>query len=239
MPFAWGLPSSPVCAGKNRKTGGSACGGQPKAGGAAAARQYNARQPTSAEFSRNWSAIGQISSADKITALERSDDKFGRDALMQYAQQPDALDAMMWVATGWEPGLDLFEREREAFFLSFCRAHARRGYPLRNTTPEACIELVSQKFGHQAAPVGGLEQPAQAAEGGLQQLAPVNYFIDVVTDGTVFISDGNLARPLPQTGRAWKIINGIVTDGVYEYLPQGFFQQADDGELCDESAADS
>ena len=166
MPLNWQSPTASIT-GKQR-TAGTARPGSDK-------NKYTARAPTATEFSRTWSTIGNISAADKIRCLERCDDKYSKEALMQWAQDEDALDAMVWVATGWQPGLELFERDRDTYFLYFQRQHSRQGYPLRAVGPQECIAQAEQQWGKDRAS-GGLQQPPHQEQCG-EGLQPLQRFL--------------------------------------------------------------
>ena len=221
MVFNWASSAAPLT-GKTR----SKFGGTPQKTGSGPQRGYGARMPTSTEFSRTWSTIGHISPADKMTCLERCDDKFSKEALIGFAQDEDALDAMIWVATGWQPGLELFERDRDNYFQYFLKQHSRKGYPLRELLPDDCVKLAAQHFGHIPTPCG-LPQLAQEP-GGLQEVQQnkcgLQYSIDVAGDGTAFISNGQLSTLLPRTGRPWSITaDGVATDGLVRLPACSFF----------------
>ena len=116
----------------------------PRAGG----RQYPARQTTADTFSRTWVNIGDISPMDKIECLERCESfNFNKSRLHQYSQDPDSLDALVYYATGWQPGHSLFERSRDEFYKYFQREHAARSYPLRAVTPEDALAQVKAAMG--------------------------------------------------------------------------------------------
>ena len=209
----------PPAGGKSRKSG-SGVGGRPaqarpaQAGGGG--RQQNPRQPTSNRFSQTWTCFGHISPADKMEILERVEPRcFSKDALNQYSRDDNALDAMLCKATGWQPGHELIEHDRELFFKAVHKRYADLAYPLRGLTPSDAIKEVQEAFG----------------------LAPaLAYALDVDPDGRPFISNGVFSEPLPITGRRWDIVGPpagqgpeytVVTDGVDHYYAFSFFQ-ADD-----------
>ena len=111
-------------------------------------RHYSPRKPTEHEFSRNWQFLGQISPWDKIMALERCNPTaFSTDKLTSWSHNEDALDAMMYIATGWQPGTDLPTLNRMEFARIFQRVHMDKGSPLLQTTPEKAVADVQQMLG--------------------------------------------------------------------------------------------
>ena len=217
--FAWTVPTMVPLGnsrGKSQRPGLGGSGGG-RGGGCASTRLYRPRVPTSNEFSRAWQTIGHISPSDKITALGRCDCKYTLDALLRYSHDDDAMDGLVFIATGWQPGHDLFERDREKIWQFVAKQHAERGYPLRDMTPEQALEKVASMFGK--APV-------------------LTYVIDKDNAGQQFISNGlhsNLL-PAPSAGRVWDIYapqHGqdasftIVSDGIQHYYAHSFFPESD------------
>ena len=105
---------------------------------------------------------------------------------MKYSHDEDAMNALMFMATGWQPGHDLFERDRERFLGYVTKQHADRGYPLQRMAPEQVIEQVKSIFG---------------------QAMALAYVLDKDNMGQQYISNGmhSSMLPAPVAGRVWDI----------------------------------
>ena len=149
-------------------------------------RNYSPRKPTAGDFSRNWSFVGQISPWDKMEALERCcSNKFAKETLLTYAQDEDSLNAMVWFATGWQPGTDLPAFNREDFCRAFSRLHADRGHPLLKTEPEKVLVAARQVFG---------------------MAEKLSFTLDICPKtGQQFISDGRFSHRLPIGRQCWEL----------------------------------
>ena len=209
--FQWSVPSVAAASGKHR--GGTPTKPARSSGGTPPIRKYSARLPTANEFSRTWTNIGHISPHDKISCLERCDNKYGYHALLCYSHDENALDAFVFVATGWQPGHELFERDRDKFQAYFASIHADRGYPLRELSPEQALHRNKEALG----------------------LVPdLAFILDQDSWGQAYISNGmhSTLLPKPADGRTWTLCapspgegpqRTLVTDGVSCYLAVDFF----------------
>jgi len=184
----------------------------PKASGPAG-RTYSPRKPQAPEFHRSWNFIGDVSTWDKIEGLARCEpSKFGHENLLCFSQVPDALDAMIWMATGWQPGHELVERMREDFWKAMARQHAHRGYPLHKHTPESCVTAAEEAFG-------------KAEE--------LGFTLDVCRQtGQQLISDGQFTHRLPVSPKGWQLVapepgqpkeKTVITNGSEHYFAASLF----------------
>ena len=84
---ATGVSSGSGCHVRSRSFGGIAPRASP--------RSYKPREPTSAEYSRNFSCIGSIPVHDKISCLELCDAKYSHQSLLEYSHDESLLDAVV------------------------------------------------------------------------------------------------------------------------------------------------
>jgi len=123
------------------------------------------------------------------------------------------MNAFVFIATGWQPGHDLFERNREKFASFFAKQHGERGYPHRDYTPEHALENTREIFG-------------------LLPGAP--YVLDTNSSGRQFVSNGMFSKllPPPFEGCKWDIYapapgqgpdHTIISDGIVHYYAGHFF----------------
>ena len=109
-------------------------------------------------FPRNVCLVGEVPLNCKVAALQRCNAiAYSKESLISFDDA--GMDAMVWVATGWQPGTDLSEREPELWLNAFGRMHAARGFPLCTTGPGECVEMARQQFGVGAAQAAQPPQP--------------------------------------------------------------------------------
>ena len=192
---------------------GAAGAARARKGGAQVGRMYSPRKPQAPEFHRSWALIGDLSTWDNIEGLERCEaTKFGHENLLCFSQTPDALDAMVWVATGWQPGHELMERTREELWKAMARQHAHRGYPLHKHSPESCIEAAQEMFG---------------------KAEDLGFTLDVCQHtGGQIISDGQFTHRLPVSPTGWRLLapdagqpkeKTVISDGSRHYYAASLF----------------
>ena len=215
MAISWTLVA-PVSSkgGRGRQGGGG--GRQGGGGGGQAPRGYKARQPTSLEFHRTWKHIRDLNAHDLIDTLERCGGRsFSKENLLRWANDLDALHAMLWVATGWQPGMDLLASSREEFTRQAARQHGDRAHPLLNMTPEECITKAKEAFG-------------------VADALAFTVDVDPHTQGQ-YISDGKFSVRLPATAGMWQLHvpskgqggpeQTTLSDGKVNYLASSLFTQ--------------
>jgi hypothetical protein len=116
------------------------------------------------------------------------------------------LSQLRYYATGWQPGHELFEHNREKFLLAFVRQHQSRGSPLMNKSPHEVIEMVTKQIGTIARPLFTLHRVQGEGDGG-------NDFVHVIQD-----MPSQECVHLPHTGGEWHLsiehdMTATVTDG--------------------------
>ena len=151
-----------------------------------------------------------------MDALERCNSRvYSKEALLGWMTELDCLHCMLWVATGWQPGMDLLAATREEFSKAVARQHGDPGHPLLSRTPQQCIDECRQALG---------------------VAAKLAFTLDVcVHTGQQFISDGKFSVRLPVVpGGSWQLQAPpagqgpewtVVTDGKHDYLASSMLSQ--------------
>lgn len=115
------------------------------------------------------------------------------------------------MATGWQPGHELFTRNRTEFEKAFLKQHALRGYPLREKQPQDCIDECMQTFG---------TSTTSSAEAAPASADRIMYILTSTKDGTQILSDQTTSEILP-ADRKWHLVSGPAGDTAAAVLSDG------------------
>ena len=139
-----GVPRTYACAKFQRSGAKERCSATLRCG---ATRRNSVVGPGSPAFPLHWCQVGHVGAAEIQELLERcSPSSFSREQIVNYSHDEDALNAFVYEATGWQPGAELLDFDRDRFLFRGSRLHATRGFPLQKATPEAVLKKITQEF---------------------------------------------------------------------------------------------
>ena len=157
-----------------------------------------------------------------MEALNRCDSKYEPSILLPWLNEPEKLEAMMYVATGWQPGHPLTmisaNKLREEFFKKFLQAYQERNYPLRDLSPQEAVLKAEELLGI---------------------LPDMLFSLDCDKAGTWFLSNGLVSKPLltkPAPGKKWHLKapkegqgpeHTLLTDRVRTWYCTQFFTESE------------